>query len=592
MKFHLPLFVRILGWFFLNLLVLGLLFGALIGIQFRGGLDSLFLSGANTRIQSLAELLLSNLENQPRSQWSSTLDRFAEAYQIQFHLVNPDGRNLAGRAVELPQEVLERLREGGGRMRLFNPVGPGGGPEFREMFEDQSPPGAGLETNVSSEVLSWNPPGLRRFRDLSDDRPDRRTPPDDSLRRRGQRPRLTDSVRTFPMDFPKFLVRASDSPRYWIGVRLPVPSNAVPLPGRAVLLFATDSLSAGGFLLDVRPWLTAALGGLFVSVLVWIPFVRGVTGAIRRMNEATTQIAEGKFDPVLPVKRRDELGRLARAIRQMSGQLEHLVTGQKRFLGDVAHELCSPLARLELSLSILEQRSRLEHRSQLQDLREDLREVTTLVNDLLAFSKASLQPVQTGAQRICLSVLTREIVARETSVPAMEPQSSEMQTVVAVNESKPSQSDLQSIDLTVDIPEDFMVLADEGLLRRALANLIRNAIRYAGNRGPIRVRASRMGDLVEWVLTDSGPGVPEKALERIFDPFYRVDPARERSTGGVGLGLAIVRTCISACHGTVQAMNRPTGGLQVIVRLPRAAVSREETVIQQEVGVGKDRSSI
>ena len=112
-------------------------------------------------------------------------------------------------------------------------------------------------------------------------------------------------------------------------------------------------------------------------------------------------------------------------------------------------------------------------------------------------------------------------------------------------------------------------MANEGLLLRAIANVLRNAIRYAGEAGPITVSAERDGSQVAITIADRGPGLPDEELEQVFTPFYRPDTARTRETGGSGLGLAIVRTCVEACGGTVTCRNgRP--GLEVVMRLGAA----------------------
>ncbi len=107
------------------------------------------------------------------------------------------------------------------------------------------------------------------------------------------------------------------------------------------------------------------------------------------------------------------------------------------------------------------------------------------------------------------------------------------------------------------------MLAEPELLFRALANLLRNALHYAGQAGPIVLAAEARDGRVFVSLTDQGPGVPEPALQQIFDPFFRLEASRSRDTGGIGLGLAIVKSCVQACQGTVTARNHPPSGLQV-----------------------------
>ena len=123
----------------------------------------------------------------------------------------------------------------------------------------------------------------------------------------------------------------------------------------------------------------------------------------------------------------------------------------------------------------------------------------------------------------------------------------------------------------IEVPESLTARAEPELLARAVANLMRNALRYAGQAGPVRISAQPHGEQIILTVSDQGPGVPEAELERIFEPFYRPDTARTREAGGTGLGLAIVRTCVEACQGTVSAQNRQPAGLEVAIRLPAAA---------------------
>jgi two-component system sensor histidine kinase CpxA len=113
-----------------------------------------------------------------------------------------------------------------------------------------------------------------------------------------------------------------------------------------------------------------------------------------------------------------------------------------------------------------------------------------------------------------------------------------------------------------------MATVDPELIMRAVSNLLRNAIRYAGDAGPITVTGRALESEVELVVSDCGQGVPEGELPRIFDPFYRVDTSRARETGGVGLGLSIVKTCVESCHGSIHCRNRAGGGFEAVVHLP------------------------
>jgi two-component system sensor histidine kinase CpxA len=174
---------------------------------------------------------------------------------------------------------------------------------------------------------------------------------------------------------------------------------------------------------------------------------------------------------------------------------------------------------------------------------EKASQISQLVNELLAFSKASFGGPTVRIEPVPLRAAVEEAIQKEET---------------------------DNAKIEMKLPENLMVMADPDLLVRALSNLLRNAIRYGGDAGPIQIIAERQEDAVHISIIDNGPGVPEADLQTIFDAFYRVDASRNRQTGGSGLGLAIVRTCIESCQGTVVAENRRPHGLSVQVQLPAA----------------------
>ncbi len=335
-----------------------------------------------------------------------------------------------------------------------------------------------------------------------------------------------------------YLGSAGVPSRHWVGVPLPIPGAEGQGHHRAHGLLVAASSSGSLLFFDPKPWLFMGCAVLGLSALVWIPFVRGVTKSVARMTRATGQIAEGRFEIQLPVSRRDELGRLSGSINSMAARLGRLVTGQKRFLGDAAHELCSPLARIRVALGILERTATPEQAQVVADLQEDAGQMSELVNEVLSFSKAGLRAPEVEA--VPLAEVAARAIAQEASGEAR-------------------------VECLVD--ERVRVLADRELLFRAISNVIRNAVRYAGSAGPIEMAAVREGTETVIQVRDFGPGLAEKDLEAVFEPFYRPEAARTREGGGVGLGLAIVRSCVEACEGTVRCRNRAPAGLEVEIRL-------------------------
>jgi signal transduction histidine kinase len=340
-----------------------------------------------------------------------------------------------------------------------------------------------------------------------------------------------------------FFVTTRNPTRYWVGVRIPIgsPDGADPLPG--VLVLMSRSLLGNAYFLDLALVGLVLLVVLLISVACWLPLVRGLTRGLSQMTHAAEQITEGHFDVKVPSNRGDELGQLGAAVNQMAGRLGGFVQGQKRFLGDIAHELCSPIARVQFALGILERSANDTQLEHVRDVREEVEQMSALVSELLSFSKAGMQPAEVERVPVKVAETVRRAVLRESNPTA-------------------------TVEVLVD--EELKVLADPDYLFRSISNLIRNSIRYAGESGPIRIFAETDEHNVIITVADSGPGLPENALEEVFAPFHRPEPARTRETGGVGLGLAIVKSCIEACKGTVRCRNRRPCGLAVEIRLAAA----------------------
>lgn len=502
MNLRLPLYARFLGWFLLNLLLLAAVFGALVRTEFR--FDVLMSSLAGERVQQVANVIFGELRTRPRDQWNDTLARFEEAYGVQFALLDDRYERLAGSSFELPESLRERLRSGPGPR-------PG----------DRPPPG-GLMPEEEKGGMGF---GVR---------PPDRPPPDPGRPFAGGR---------LEMGPPRTFFRSDDPPGYWAIVRAPLGPFERGRMQLGRLVVRSRTVSAGGLFFDFRPWWLAGGAVLAVSALWWLPFVGSITRSVRQMTGATEQIAEGRFEVVVKDRRGDELGRLGSAINRMSGRLAGFVTGQKRFLGDIAHELCSPLARMEMALGVLDQRATESQREYLNDVREEVRHMSGLVNELLMFSKAGLKPKEIVLEPVPLAPLVWTVVERECP-------------------------DGQGI--RVQVPEELVVRAESERLTRALANLIRNALRYAGEAGPATIVAVAEGDRVIVSVADEGPGVPEADLARLGEPFFRPDLARGRETGGTGLGLAIVRGCVEACEGTLSLQNRQPRGFVARISLVAA----------------------
>jgi two-component system sensor histidine kinase CpxA len=360
---------------------------------------------------------------------------------------------------------------------------------------------------------------------------DRRPPGEPSPRR----PRGAGTRR--PSDSPpkpRFMMKAGAPAGYYAGIHLDLIDSKEGRP--LSLLMVSDSITGGGLFIDLKPWIGLAFTALVISALIWMPFVRSMTGFIQMLNEAARRIAHGDFAERISRNRNDELGELSVSVNTMAEQLGDYLAQQRRITADVAHELCSPIARMQMALGVVEQRGTPEQATYLRKIDNELQHMAKLVEEVLAFSKAATLRDREAAETFDLRELIDQVIEREA------PET--------------------SLQLSVD---EITIHTFRSALDRALGNVLRNAVRYARD---IEIHARRQGDEVSIQILDRGPGVPEEALPRLFEAFYRPEAARGRNTGGSGLGLAITQRCIETCGGTVTARNRADGGLAVECVVP------------------------
>jgi two-component system sensor histidine kinase CpxA len=320
--------------------------------------------------------------------------------------------------------------------------------------------------------------------------------------------------------------------------------------GQAPLLYdlratAGDLFSLLGFL-GVQNWVLYPLLALGLSALWWLPFVWNITRSVTHMTQTTARIADGDFDARIVAERRDELGQLAASVNKMAVRLGGQLAEQKQFLADVAHDITSPLARLRVALGLLgaSPPGTLSEQT-LQDMHDDLQLMADMLNDLLLFSQADVRAQKRALEPVHLLATATAALEREGAIDRV---------------------------LTRVEPE-LHALAVPALFDRALAHLLRNALRHAGEGRPIEIAAQRVGERALLQVRDRGPGVPDGTLTRLGEPFFRVENSRGRAGAGFGLGLAIVRRCVEACEGEVEFRNRDGGGFEAEIRL-RSGASR------------------
>lgn len=297
-------------------------------------------------------------------------------------------------------------------------------------------------------------------------------------------------------------------------------------------------------------WLYLAVV-LAVLALASVPLVRSIVRPVEKLTVAARSLGAGDLSVRSGICRRDEVGALAKAFDDMAARLEAMVESERELLANVSHELRTPLARVRVALELAEGDSDPKaYRERLTGIGGDLTELETLIEDVLAAARLDLASGREG-----------DLSSKKTRID-----------VRSVCEDATRAFETQHPARTVALScESAIIVADAGLLRRALTNLLENAAKYSDPGTEITVRAHG-GEPTAIEVSDRGIGVEEKDLPRMFDPFFRTDRSRERSTGGVGLGLALCRRIAQAHDGTIGAELRPGGGLTVRIELPAPSV--------------------
>jgi two-component system sensor histidine kinase CpxA len=458
--------------------------------QLTQDLGSLLIGESRGRITAVAVQLGRDLPVTPMKERNQLLARYAAAHGVSFYLFHNNGTQVAGPAVSPPEPVMAHLREARAKTPMAERLGSLSRPE---QLRAMAPP--------------LNRPELDRLLLVVEEAP--------------------------------FFARTDRGT--WLAFRMPLRSPEEPGFQPGLLLMAAPSFFGTPFFFNLKPWIAMSGLVLAIAVVCWLPLVRGVTKSITTLVAETAMIAKGKFNTKVDIRRSDELGQLGNSFNRMAAQLDGYVHGQKRFLRDTAHEIRSPLARMQAAMgNISEIPVSPEAEEYLEALREEIDLMSSLTGELLTFAREEGTRGKIKLAGVNLLETAHRVVSTEN------PEG--------------------SADIRVNIAPEIQVVAHPESLFRAVSNSVRNAIRYAAHAGPVTVSASREGDSVILMVSDQGPGIPDAALELVFTPFYRLDDSRQRANGGNGLGMSIVRTCIETCEGTVYCRNG-NPGLQVVVTL-------------------------
>jgi two-component system sensor histidine kinase CpxA len=285
--------------------------------------------------------------------------------------------------------------------------------------------------------------------------------------------------------------------------------------------------------------------GWIVAVIVLFVYGLAFTLArpIGRLRETVMRFGQGDLNARANLKRKDEIGDLGLAFDEMALRIQTLLAAERRLLQDVSHELRSPLARLSFALELVRKSPSSE--DAFQRAKKEVDRISRLISDLLQVTRVEGDSGTRNNEVISTDELLEEIV-EDCSLEA------------AARGCR--------IDLREDAAREFE--GDHELLRRAVENVLRNAIRYTPSGQSVEITSASEGNEIVIAVRDYGPGVPERELEAIFRPFHRVEEDRNRASGGgVGLGLSIAHRAVLLHHGRISASNAQPG-LRVEIRLP------------------------
>ena len=325
---------------------------------------------------------------------------------------------------------------------------------------------------------------------------------------------------------PTFVVRdpdGADSGRVYV-----MPGDATPPPG-------TSTIPA--------PWIRNTIATAAVALVLTFVLGGRILRPVSELTTAARRMREGELDVRVSAEGDDELARLGRAFNVMAARLAQTETLKRQMVGDVAHELRSPVTNLRCGLEAIQDGLATPDRARIDMLHSETLLLQRLIGDLQDLALADAGGLSLRREPVHIAEVARRAVGSDVDAPPV------------------------SISVS---PDASTVLADAARLEQMLRNLVNNARRHTPPDGCISITATRNDANVLIAVADSGSGIASEHLPYVFDRFYRADPSRDRATGGAGLGLAIVRRLAEAHGGSVTAASDGEGrGASFVVRLPQ-----------------------
>lgn len=500
MKFSfVNLYVKIGCWMLLNLLLLGLLCMLFGGYAlFGGGYDGVVSASLfSARADSVLRVVSANIQYCPVLEWKELVEQHVKRLPVRFYIHTLDTESI--HSPEIPKSIIEIAAKLPRATYSFCP---------------------------SPDVMFWDPLGGTLFASAQE------------------------NVEYGLPPVPPAIFKHTSSPStYWLGRIMYVPDHNRQIHTLLVVM-ASDRMDGHGIFFDVSVIFFVVFGALGVSFLWWLPFVRHLSRPLRRMAKYAEVMESCNFatvdksllhDKDFSGKRKDEIGRLGHTLLSMMLRCSRMVTGQSQFIRHVAHELNTPLAKVQMGLGVLECRLEGEDRARVTQVLTHIKKLSVLTEEVLAYLQAQVSMGDPKKEDIDLCPFLSTLV----------------------------QMQAPEGDVHVEVESGLHLWCGRSFLQRSVTNLLRNAQTYAGDSGPVFVRAHSLAESGEVCISveDQGPGVPEEDLPTLLEPFFRGRLAASHP-GGTGLGLTIVQYCTEACGGRIEYGNRPEKGFAVRLYFP------------------------
>jgi heavy metal sensor kinase len=333
------------------------------------------------------------------------------------------------------------------------------------------------------------------------------------------------------------------------GVRLYATTVRVPFTNQLLVIVVGQLTTGITAVLDTFKYVLviAIVGVIFLAGIGGLFLASRVLKPVEQITQTAQQIEESDLSQRIAVKNDDELGRLASTLNDMIARLEEAFNRQRQFTADASHELRTPLAimQAEATLALSKERTEAEYKKSLETISQESTYMSSVIGKLLFLARSDAGKEQLNFEDVDLKDL---ITGLSTNVEALAQD--------------------KGIKFTIDAQESLVVNGDKVKLRQLFINILENAVRYTPAGGNISVSLVKKDGSALATISDTGIGIPREHLPHIFERFYRVDKARSRSDGGVGLGMAIAKYIADSHSGKIEVESQVGKGTTFNVSIP------------------------